>query len=198
MEVRTAPTRLSGFKRMALDILAGWLFLAIFLTTNNIYWATAAGLVAGVLQTGWMLARRQKIDPMQWMAMVLILGLGGATMLTHNPTFVVFKPSIFDACLGAMMLRPGWISRYAPPQVSDLLPRGLMVFWGYLWAFCWFALGGLNLVVERLYGLKAWALWTNFAPMALVVLLTGSGMLVFPPIVRRVARERNIVLTKSA
>ena len=82
-----------------------------------------------------------------------------------------------------------------PPQVSDLVPRGLMVAWGYVWALSWFALAGANLLVERLYGLKAWAVWTNISPIALVAFLTGAGMLVFPPIVRRIARERGIRFT---
>lgn len=195
MEERAAPGRLSAFKRLAVDILAGWLFLAVFLITNNIYLATAAGLVTGMLQVAWMIVRRQKIDPMQWMAMALVVGLGGATMLTHNPTFVVFKPSIFDACLGAMMLRPGWMARYAPPQVIDLLPPSFVVFWGYLWAVCWFALAASNIVVERLYGLKAWAIWTNFSPIGLAAGLIGAGTVVFPPIVRRAARARGVAFT---
>ena len=195
MEERAAPSRLSSFKRLAVDILAGWLFLAVFLATNNIYLATAIGLVTGILQIVWMMVRRQKIDPMQWMAMGLVVVLGGATMVTHNPTFVVFKPSIFDACLGAMMLRPGWAARYMPPQVADLVPRGIVVFWGYVWAVSWFALAASNLVVDRIYGLRAWALWTNFSPLAVVAVLTGSGMLVFPPMVRRAARARGIAFT---
>lgn len=195
METRAVPSRLSAFKQLAVDVLCGWLFLAVFLTTNNIYLATAAGLVTGVLQVIWMLARRKKIDPMQWMAMALVVGLGGATMLTHDPRFVVFKPSIFEACLGAMMLRPGWSARYMPPQVSDLVPRGIMVFWGYVWAFSWLALAASNPLVDRIYGLKAWAIWTNFSPLVLVAVLIGSGMLVFPPIVRRAARARGIQFT---
>ncbi len=198
MEERAAPSRLSSFKRLAVDILAGWLFLAVFLATNNIYLATAIGLVTGILQIVWMMVRRQKIDPMQWMAMGLVVVLGGATMVTHNPTFVVFKPSIFDACLGAMMLRPGWAARYMPPQVADLVPRGIVVFWGYVWAVSWFALAASNLVVDRIYGLRAWALWTNFSPLAVVAVLTGSGMLVFPPMVRRAARARGIAFTSRA
>ena len=198
MEERAAPSRLSSFKRLAVDILAGWLFLAVFLATNNIYLATATGLATGILQIVWMMVRRQKIDPMQWMAMGLVVVLGGATMVTHNPTFVVFKPSIFDACLGAMMLRPGWAARYMPPQVADLVPRGIVVFWGYVWAVSWFALAASNLVVDRIYGLRAWALWTNFSPLAVVAVLTGSGMLVFPPMVRRAARARGIAFTSRA
>lgn len=195
MEQRQGPSPGSGLKRMAVDILAGWLFLAVFLATNNIYLATALGLATGILQTLWMLARRQKIDPMQWMAMGLVVALGGATMVTHNPTFVVFKPSIFDACLGLFMLRPGWTARYAPEQVRDLVPRGLMLFWGYLWAAAWFALAASNILIERAYGLRVWAIWTNFSPLALVGLLMGAGFLVFPPIVRRAARARGITFS---
>lgn len=194
MEERTAPSLASPLKRMAVDILSGWLFLAVFLATNNIYLATGLGLLTGLGQTIWMIWRRRKIDPMQWMALALVVGLGSATMLTHNPTFVVFKPSIFEACIAGMMLRPGWLARYSPEQVRDLVPPRLMLFWGYLWAGAWFALAASNLVIVRLWGLKAWAIWTNLSPMVLVAGLFGLGILVFPPVVRRVARARGIVL----
>jgi intracellular septation protein A len=197
METRKPPSPFVAFRQLAVDILCGWLFLAVFLITNSIYLATAAGLVTGVLQVIWMLARRQKIDPMQWMAMALVVGLGGATIWTHDPRFVVFKPSIFEGCLAAMMLRPGWMARYVPPQVGDLLPRVLMVFWGYMWSFSWFALAASNLLIERIYGLRAWAIWTNFSPMVLAAWLIGAGIVVFPPVVRRAARARGITFSRS-
>jgi intracellular septation protein len=195
MEQRKAPSVVPMLRRLAVDILSGWLFLAIFLATSNIFLATATGLATGVIQAIWMIWRRQKIDPMQWMAMALVVGLGSATMLTRNPTFVVFKPSIFEGCIAAMMLRPGWLIRYAPSQTVDLVPRWLMVFWGYLWAAAFIALAASNLVIARIYGLKAWAIWTNFSPLALVAALMGLGLLVFPPLVRRAARERGIVFS---
>lgn len=181
-------------KRIAVDVLAGWVFLAVFLTTNNILLATGVGLVIGLGQVIWMISRRQTIDPMQWMAMALVVVLGGATILLHNPTFVVFKPTIFEGCLAAMMLRPGWTTRYAPARARDVLPPGLMLFWGYLWAAAWFALAASNLLVARVYGLKAWAIYTNLSPFVLLGVLMGLGLLIFPPLVRRIARERGIDL----
>src|SRR4051812_6608936 len=100
-----------GLKRMAVDALAGWAFLAVYLSTSNIIAATSVGVACGVGQVGWILLRRQKVDPMQWMVMVLVIGLGGATIVTHNPTFIVLKPSIFEASFGLMMLRLGWMLR---------------------------------------------------------------------------------------
>jgi intracellular septation protein len=116
-------------------------------------------------------------------------------MLTHNPTFVVFKPTIFEGGMAAVMLRPGWMARYTPPRVRDFVPRSLVVFWGYLWATGFFALAASNLYVAQAYGLKAWAIYTNFSPWALVGALTGLGLLVFPPLVRRRARAQGVSLS---
>ena len=185
---------LGGLKRIAVDVLAGWVFLAVFLITKDIFLATALGIVFGVGQIIWMIWRKQKIDPMQWMALALVIGLGSASILTRNPTFIVFKPTIFEGGLAAMMLRPNWALRYAPAYTRDLLPPGLMLFWGYLWSAAWFALAASNLLVARVYGLKAWAIYTNFSPFVLLGVLMGLGMLIFPPMVRRRARERGVSL----
>ena len=185
----------TGFKRLAIDVLAGWLFLALFLITGDIFLATAAGVATGLGQAVWMIWRRRKVDPMQWMALALVVGLGGATLLTRNPTFVVFKPSIFEAGLALMMLRPGWMTRYAPARSPGLVPPGLMLFWGYLWAAAWFALAVSNLVVARSFGLKAWAIYTNVSPFVLLGVLFGLGFLVFPAVVRAQARARGVTLS---
>ena len=189
---------LDGLKRIAVDVLAGWVFLAVFLITKDIFLATALGIVFGVGQIIWMISRKQKIDPMQWMALVLVIGLGSASILTRNPTFVVFKPTIFEGGLAAMMLRPNWAIRYAPAYARDLMPPGLMLFWGYLWSAAWFALAASNLLVARVYGLKAWAIYTNFSPFVLLAVLMGLGLLIFPPMVRRIARERGVTLPSRA
>jgi intracellular septation protein A len=181
-------------KRMAVDLLSAVLFLVLYLTTGNLFLAVALGVAAGIGQAIWMIARRQAIDPMQWMAMGLVVVLGGATLLTHNPTFVVFKPTIFEAAMAAMMLRPGWSARYAPSYVGDLVPRWVTLLVGYIWSAAWFALAASNLVVARVWGLKAWAVYTSFSPWVLLVVLLGTGFLIFPPMVRREARARGIDL----
>jgi intracellular septation protein A len=183
-----------GFKRMAVDMMSGILFLAIYLSTNDIYLAVGVGVATGLAQAIWMIARRQKTDAMQWMALALVLVLGLTTIFTHNPTFAVFKPSIFEACLAAMMLRPGWMARYTPAYARDFVPQGLLVFWGYLWAGAWFAMAASNYVVFRVFGLKAWAIYTSVSPWALLAALTVLGLLVFPPITRRRALAAGVDL----
>ena len=169
--------------------MSGWLFLAVFLSTGNIFLATGCAVATGVAQALWMIGRKQTIDPMQVMAFGLVIVLGGTSILTHDPTFVVFKPSIFEACLAAMMLRPGWMARYAPQRAQGGVPR-LTLFWGYLWSAAWFALAVSNLVVAQAYGLKAWAIYTNFSPFVLLGVLFGTGAIVFPAVSRRRAARQ--------
>jgi intracellular septation protein A len=185
---------LGVFNRMAVDLAAGVLFLAVFLATNNIYLAVAIGLAYGLAQAIWMIAHRQKTDPMQWMALVLVAVLGIATILTHNPTFVVWKPTIFEAALAAMMLRPNWTARYAPAFAARYVPPGLTLFWGYLWAAAFFALAASNLCVAQVYGLKTWAIYTSVSPWVLIGVLMGLGFLIFPPLVRSRARAMGVEL----
>lgn len=187
----------AGFKRLAFDVLAGWMFLALFLATNNIFLATAAGLTAGIGQVIWMIWRKQKTHPMQWMATALVVGLGVATMVTHNPMFVVFKPSILEAGIALIMLWPGWIARYVPARRLEFVPPRLVLFWGYLHAAAWLACAASNLLVARIYGLKAWAIYSNVAPLAVMGALTGLGFLVFPSVIRRTARKRSVGLSSQ-
>ncbi len=175
--IETARAGLGGLSQLAFDILSTLLFLALLLATDDILLATGAALAAGVGQAVWMIWRKQKIDPMQWMAMALVLGLGGATLLTRNPTFVMLKPSILEGGLALMLLRPGWMARYLPGHGTDRLPNWLAVAWGYLWAVAWFAMAVSNLVVARLYGLKAWAIYTHVAPFVLFGVLFGLGLI---------------------
>jgi intracellular septation protein A len=188
MSDSNGPAGGAGFKRLAVDVLAGWVFLAVFLATKDIFLATAAAVAIGLGQAAWMISRKQSIDPMQWMALALVVGLGLSTIITRNPTFVVLKPSIFEAGFAAMMLRPGWMIRYAPSRATAAGSR-LLVVWGYLWAAAFFMLAISNLIVERVYGLEAWAIYTNFSPFVLVGVLAGLGALVFP-LARRASKSQ--------
>jgi intracellular septation protein len=193
----TGDRGLAGFKQLAVDVLSGWVFLALFLATNDIFLATGAALAAGVGQVIWMLWRKQKTHPMQWMATALVVGLGVATLVTRSPTFVVFKPSILEAGIASIMLWPGWIARYLPARRLQSVSPRMIVFWGYLHAAAWFACAASNLLVAYAYGLKAWAIYSNFAPLAVMGVLTGLGFLVFPSAIRR-ARERGVAFSSPS
>jgi intracellular septation protein A len=178
-----------GLRRMGGDFLFSIVLMVVLLVTGNIYLATAIGLAIGIAQVIWLKLHRQAVDPMQWAALGLIAVLGTATLVLHDPRYVVAKPSIFMAGFGVVMLRPGWMLRYLPPALLDRIPRWTFVTWGYVWAAAFFALAVANLVVAHYAGLKAWSAFSSIAPWVVVVLLMVLPRIIFPPIVRFCARR---------
>ncbi len=175
-------------KLLVLDMASSLLFLAVLLATRNIYLATGVGIAAGIAQVAWMMWRRDSVEPLRWISLGLVVVMGSATLLTHDPRFIILKPTIIYAAVGAGMLRPGWMARYMPARASGLIPPGLLIFWSYLWAAAMFALAASCLAVAVYAGQRAWAVYTTFAPWAMIAGLMGLSALIFPRIARRNAR----------
>src|SRR6185369_8720782 len=104
------------------DLASTLLCLAVLLITKDLMLAVLLGVGLGIVQIGWMLARRQRIDTMQWLSIGLVVASGAATMLTNDPRFVMLKPTVIYCIVGAYMLRPGWLNRYLPPIAVQLVP----------------------------------------------------------------------------
>lgn len=138
------------------DLASTLLFLVVLLITQNLFLAVALGVGLGVVQIGWMLARRQRIDAMQWLSIGLVVASGAATMLTNDARFVMLKPSAIYCIVGVYMLRPGWLNRYLPPIAVQLVPDIAWIF-GFVWAGLMFASAGLNIVLALLLDPVSWS-----------------------------------------
>ena len=110
-------------RRLASDFLSTILFMAVWLITGDVRIATGLAIVAALAQLVWMKRTGAAINAMQWASLGLVVVLGLATLLTHDSRFVMMKPSIAHFVIGAIMLKPGWMSRYMPPIVLDNAPR---------------------------------------------------------------------------
>ena len=90
--------------------------------------------------------------------------LGSATLLTHDPRFVLAKPAIGHFAIGAIMLKRGWMLRYMPPIVTETIPE-YVTFAGYAWAALCFVLGAGTIAVAMTGDMK---LWTFYVTVVLV------------------------------
>ena len=138
------------------DLASTLLFLAVLLITRDLILAVALGVGLGVLQIGWLMARRQKIDTMQWLSIGLVVISGLATMLTNDARFVMLKPSVIYCIVGAYMLRPGWMNRYLPPIAVQTVSDLAYVF-GFVWAGLMFGSAALNIVLALTLGPVPWS-----------------------------------------
>jgi intracellular septation protein len=172
------------------DLLATFVFVALFWTTDNIFIATAFGMALGISQTLWMKLRRRPIGPLQWLSLVLITVFGMTTILTRDAHFIMVKPTLLWLALGAVMLRRDWMAPYLPPIVTENLDDHLIVRAGYAYAALMFVLAVMNLVVAFAASEKFWSIYALAAPAtAQMALLTALYFLFRKRIAARM-RER--------
>jgi intracellular septation protein A len=172
-------------KTLILDTLAGLVFLAVLLATGSMAAAILTAAAVGLGQIGWLAARRRPVPAVQALGFGLIVVLGGASLATRDPRFVMLKPSLIQACLGGAMLRPGWMRRYLSPRTLERVPPGAVTAAGYAYAGTMFLLASANLAVAFTQGPVAWAAYSAAAP-AIVFSLLGAGLyLAFRALARR-------------
>jgi intracellular septation protein len=102
----------------------------------------------------------QPLNFMTYASLALVVVLGSATLMTHDPRFVLAKPSIAHFAIGAIMLKRGWMLRYLPPIVADTIPKYVTIA-GYAWAALMFALGLGTIAVASTGDLKLWAIYVS-------------------------------------
>ena len=148
------------FGRLLTDFLSTVVFLALYLTTGNVVLATSFAIAGAVAQVVYSRVKGKPLAFMTYASLALVIVLGGATLLTNDPRFVLAKPSIAHFAIGVIMLRRGWMLRYMPPLVSETIPQYVTVA-GYAWAALMFALGLGTIAVAATGDLRLWAIYVS-------------------------------------
>ena len=159
------------FARLGSDFLSTIVFLVLYLATGNVILATSVAIAGAVGQVAYARYKGQQLGYMTWASLGLVIMLGGATLLTHDPRFVLAKPAIGHFAIGAIMLKRGWMLRYMPPIVTETVPEYVTIA-GYAWAALMFVLGAGTIAVAATGDLKLWALYIS-------VVLIGAKVVAF-------------------
>jgi intracellular septation protein len=152
------------FARLGADFFSTILFLAIYLTTDNVLLATGVAIAGAIAQVIYSRVKGKPLGYMTYASLALVIVLGSATLLTHDPRFVLAKPAIGHFAIGAIMLKRGWLLRYLPAIVTETIPEYVTVA-GYAWAALMFALGAGTIGVALTGDMK---LWTFYVTVVLV------------------------------
>jgi len=145
-----------ALRQLLSDLLSTVLFLVVYAVSGSIFVAAGIAVTAGLLQLAFLRLMRRRIEPMQLMSLGLVVVLGGATMLTQSPRFMMIKPTIVHFAVAAVMLRPGWMIRYLPEKVVQNVPEPVIVAAGYGWAALLVALGLANLFIALCFDITTW------------------------------------------
>src|SRR5258708_33093585 len=144
------------FAKLLTDFLSTIVFLAVYLTTDNVVLATSVAIAGAVAQVAYARVKGRPLSFMTYASLGLVIVLGSATLLTNDPRFVLAKPSIAHFAIGAVMLKRGWMLRYMPPIVAETIPECVTIA-GYAWAVLMFALGAGVIAVASTGDIKLWA-----------------------------------------
>ena len=148
------------FARLASDFFSTIVFLVIYFVTDNIVIATAVAIAGAIAQVAYNRIKGRELGFMTWASLGLVIVLGGATILTSDPRFVLAKPAIAHFAIGAIMLTRGWMLRYMPPLVAETIPE-YVTFAGFAWAALMFALGCGTIAIAATGDLKLWTLYVS-------------------------------------
>jgi intracellular septation protein len=155
--------------------------LAAFLLA---YWIVGIYAATGALMVGMLLLllidwlRLRRIPPLHLISALLVLLLGGATLILRDTRFLKWKPTIFlwlisfGAALSLWIGKAPLAQRLVQPLIgnSQPLPRATWVKLNWLWVLFYALLGGANLVVAQLLSERIWVDFKVFGITAALVL----------------------------
>lgn len=171
--------------RLLLADLASSLFFVVLLSlTHNATLSTCLAIALGLLQIGIQFIRGKPIEAMEWLSLFLVVAAGAATLLTDDPRFVLFKPSVIYATIGVVMLKPGWMKRYLPAIARSVAPD-VATYVGFAWAGLMFLSAVLNAFVAIAFDLSTWAVIMPAFGIGSKVVLMLAGFAAIRLTVRR-------------
>jgi intracellular septation protein A len=138
---------------------------------------------------------------MEWLSLFLVAAAGTATLLTHDPRFVLFKPSVIYAIVGVVMLKPGWLNRYLPDVAKTVVPDVATAV-GLAWAGLMFVSAAVNAFVALTCDMPTWALAMPIFGIVSKAVMFLAGFAAMRIIGRRrvrvmPARERDTLLASA-
>ena len=148
------------FAKLATDFFSTILFLGVYLLTDNVVLATGLAIAGAVAQVIYARVKGEPLGFMTYASLALVIVLGSATLLTHDPRFVLAKPAVAHFAIGAIMLKRGWMLRYMPPIVTETIPEYVTIA-GYAWAALMFALGAGTIAVALTGDMKLWTIYVS-------------------------------------
>ena len=167
-----------AFARLVGDFFSTILFLALYLATGSIVLATTVAIAGAIGQIVHARVTGKELGFMTWASLGLVILLGGVTLLTQDPRFVLAKPSLAHFAVGAIMLKRDWMLRYMPPIVAETIPDYVTMA-GYAWAILMFALGAGTIAVAATGDLRLWAIYISFVSVGAKVLAFAVQYVVF-------------------
>lgn len=166
--------------KLLIDFFPIILFFAAF-KAWGLYVATAAAIVATIVQIAYLRFKTGKVDTMQWVSLGVIVVFGGATLLAHDENFIKWKPTVLYWLMGGALLvglamfKKNFIKSLMGAQMQ--LPDSVWNTLNWAWTGFFAALGVLNLWVAFNFDTNTWVNFKMFGGIGLMLAFVVSQAL---------------------
>ena len=136
----------------------------------GIYTATAVTMLAAFLQVGFYWLQHRRFEKMHLITLVLILLMGGATLISHNDLFIKWKPSLIYWAFAILLLGSPYVGKKKPLMsrlLSDQvqLPKKVWDNINLSWGIFFVLMGIANLYVIYYYDTNTWVNFKLFGTL---------------------------------
>lgn len=150
-------------------------FFLTYYFTKNLYMATATCIVISWVNLLICKIKFKKISKNIWISTLLITLLGGLTILLHNKTFVMLKPTALFWILGFSLLISQLMGKNGIKlmlQKEIYLPDRVWNIFGLLWSIFFILMGFINLFVAFNFSEYVWVKYKVFGSLTLTICFT--------------------------
>jgi intracellular septation protein len=158
--------------KLLFDFLPVLLFFIAYKLVD-IYVATGVLIVVILAQVGWSWLHQHRIAKISLFTVGLVLVLGGATLILHDPIFIKWKPTVVNGLFALVSLGSLFIGqrtlleRMIGEQLE--LPDTIWVKLTLAWAAFFFAVGLANLYVAFNFDENTWVNFKLFGMLGLTL-----------------------------
>jgi intracellular septation protein len=140
----------------------------------GIFTATAIAIGATLAMIIYSKVRHGTVEKMLWINGIVITVLGGVTLLLHDQTYIMWKPTVLYWLLaGVLLISNLFFKKNFIRQMMGKVLNPPQKIWGRLnliWVIFLILLGFLNLFVAFNYSLDAWVNFKLFGVTGLLFL----------------------------
>ncbi|HHT01060.1 MAG TPA: septation protein A [Thiomicrospira sp.] len=158
--------------KLLFDLFPVVLFFIAF-KMYDIYTATAVIIVASVVQVGYIYLKHKRVEKMHVITLLLILVLGGLTLILQDEDFIKWKPTIVNWGFALVFLGSHYIGQ--KPIVERMmsqaisLPAPIWIRLSWLWIVFFIVSGITNLYVAFNYDTDTWVDFKLFGLMGMTI-----------------------------
>ena len=145
--------------KLLTDSLSIILFFIVY-KFFGIYWATGVAVGTGILILAFYYFTHRTIELMQWCSLLLIILMGGATLILHNELFIKWKPTVIEWLFAGILL----INHYSGKELflkktlgqNFSLPDPIWKKLNLSWITFFLIMGLLNIFILYHFSTNAW------------------------------------------